>query len=162
MSSVFSVAAGRSASPQSTDGTVDPSIIEMMASAEGFDWLESALCRHMDIDDFFVRPGAALAPEVTLMCEMCPARRPCVRHSYALAVTAGHFGALSPGFRQSHTLEEALEEADRTTKERLSSPACAEVLEALLPQGASEAPVMLSDSQRTELRKAARSSRRPD
>lgn len=149
------MATERSLQAQSSDGVIDPSTIEMMASAEGFDWLEASLCRHMELDDFFVRPGALLAPEVMLMCEICPVRVPCVKHSYALSVTAGYFGALSPGFRARHTVEEALEEARETTAARLAHPEYPKVME-ILALGPSETPVTLTKSQRSALRAAAR------
>jgi WhiB family redox-sensing transcriptional regulator len=71
------------------------------------DWLEHAMCKDMDISDFFVEAGHTINQEVINICRTCPVRQECLEHAYRHSITGGYFGGVSPGQRREMTLEKA-------------------------------------------------------
>jgi WhiB family redox-sensing transcriptional regulator len=71
-------------------------------------WLDHAACADLDIGDFFVAAGHTISEETRATCRRCPVRENCVQHFYALDISAGYGGGLSPSQRRSMTLAEAL------------------------------------------------------
>lgn len=78
-------------------------------SDERFTWLNDVACERMDIVDFFVPAGHAIAEKTLNVCRGCPVRESCLRHAYDVGIFNGYFGGLSPGQRRSMTVDEAVD-----------------------------------------------------
>lgn len=75
-------------------------------------WLSEAQCGLEDMtdDDFFVRAGHTIKPDVVRVCRQCPARLDCVAHAYQSEppmLSSGYYAGMSPGERKRFSFEEA-------------------------------------------------------
>lgn len=78
-------------------------------SGEHFAWLNNTACVDLSIGHFFVEAGHAIDDDVLNLCRGCPVRRECLDHSYAMGISGGYFGGMSPGQRRSMSVESARE-----------------------------------------------------
>jgi hypothetical protein len=75
---------------------------------DDLEWITRSACKDVDPNRFFVATGHSIADSELELCRGCPVRRECVTRAYQLTIRPGYFGALSPSYRERHSLDEAL------------------------------------------------------
>ncbi|MGH9132735.1 MAG: WhiB family transcriptional regulator [Ilumatobacteraceae bacterium] len=76
-------------------------------------WLDRALCGDLPLDElelYFVEAGRSISRQTIERCTVCPVRRECLDHAYALQIASGYFGGMSPSRRKALSHAEALRE----------------------------------------------------
>jgi hypothetical protein len=98
----------------------DPLTNEIAAVKE-LGWLDDAACADLEQDLFFVDAGHVIDDATLTVCHSCPVRRQCLIHAYVAiggqGCNSGYFGGMSPGFRKTTTLVDALAELERQERE---------------------------------------------
>jgi hypothetical protein len=92
-----------------------------IAEVRELGWLDDAACADLAQDVFFVDAGHVIDDETLSVCHSCPVRRSCLIHSYVAlggqGCNSGYFGGMSPGFRKTNTLADALAELERQERD---------------------------------------------